>query len=314
MKKNHVALSVSFLIIVALYWQIDIVEIGEVLIRAELGWVAAGFGLLIFTVMLSALRLPWLLSGNKFQLSYTESLRLVLAACTMNIMLPSKMGDVAKSAFMVKKDGLSGAQALSLVMYEKVSDFIALLFWCAFGMLFIKHDHSLFWGLTFIILTGLIFGLGMLISVRFVQCFFGILSAAAPARFEEKIGRLEEGWIEMNQNICRRKKRFAGIMFYSIFLWLLHLGQFWIFIKALNVFVPFIDNLALTPLAILIGLMPFTFAGIGARDAAVIYFYGSYFCASTGAALGLFATMRYVVPGLFGIPIFYRYMNSLKRQ
>ena len=115
----------------------------------------------------------------------------------------------------------------------------------------------------------------------------------------------------MNHHIYGQKARFVGIMFYSIFLWLLHMVQFWLFIQALNVFVPFIDNLALTPLAILIGLMPFTFAGIGTRDAAFVFIYSSYFTAATGAALGVLATMRYVIPALFGIPFLARYISLL---
>ncbi len=308
-KKKFVSLSISFFILVILYWQIDIVAIGEVLIRVELVWIATGLGMLIPITMLSALRLIWLVPGNN-QLAYAESLRLILAASVMNMLLPSKMGDVAKSVFMTSKDGLSNVQALSLVMFEKISDFLALLFWCVFGLFLFPHDHWLLWGLAIIILAGLVFGIAMLISVHFVQRFFRVICILVPVRLEKKIARLEEGWIEMNHHIYGQKARFVGIMFYSIFLWLLHMVQFWLFIQALNVFVPFIDNLALTPLAILIGLMPFTFAGIGTRDAAFVFIYSSYFTAATGAALGVLATMRYVIPAFFGIPFLYRYMDT----
>ena len=107
------------------------------------------------------------------------------------------------------------------------------------------------------------------------------------------------------------KKRFVGIMFYSLFLWFLHLLQIWLFILALNGEVPFIHNLALTPQAILIGLMPFTLAGIGTRDATFVFIYSSYFSEATGAALGLLATMRYLIPALFGLPFLSHYMRTL---
>ena len=56
--------------------------------------------------------------------------------------------------------------------------------------------------------------------------------------------------------------------------------------------------------------MPFTFAGIGTRDAAFVFIYSSYFTAATGAALGVLATMRYVIPAFFGIPFLYRYVDT----
>jgi len=132
-----------------------------------------------------------------------------------------------------------------------------------------------------------------------------------PIQLESKFNQLEIGWKEMVLYLNAYKRRFVGIMLFSIFLWLLHLGQIWVFILSLNVLVPFIDNLALTPLAILIGLMPLTFAGVGTRDAAFILLYANYFTAATGAALGLFATMRYVIPALFGIPFLSNYMNKV---
>jgi uncharacterized protein (TIRG00374 family) len=92
-------------------------------------------------------------------------------------------------------------------------------------------------------------------------------------------------------------------------LWLLHLFQLWIFILSLGGAVSFLDNLAITPLAIFIGLLPLSFSGIGTRDLAFIYFYSSYFTAETGAALGVLATLRYLIPAIFGIPFFIKYMK-----
>jgi uncharacterized protein (TIRG00374 family) len=309
-KKIFVSVAVSFFILVVLYWQVDIDAIGKVMLQVDLIWAIIGLGVLIPITMLTALRLTWLVPGNN-QLSYSESLQLTLAASVMNIFLPSKGGDLAKSVFMVSKDGLSHAQALSLVMFEKISDLLALLLWCAVGLFLFPHGHWLLWGLVFVVMTGLVFGVAMLISVRFAHGVFGAVSRLVPATLRGKLTRLEKGWIEMINHLSRQKARFVGIMVYSILLWFLHLVQFWLFIKALNVLVPFIDNLALTPLAILIGLMPFTIAGIGTRDAAFVFIYTSYFAAATGAALGLFATMRYVIVALVGIPFLTRYVGAV---
>lgn len=308
--KNLIPLIIGLLVLSGLYWQVDIVHIIKIILQANTLWLAIGIGMVMPITMLTALRLVWLVP-SKNQLSYVESLKLILAASTMNMLLPSKMGDVAKGLFIANDDGMNHVQALSLVMFEKISDLLALLLWCVFGLVLIQQDHWLFLALALIIIIVFVLGISMLTSINFSQSVFQIIRAVLPFKLEEMIDRFRIEWNEMILYLNFYKKRFVGIIFYSIFLWLLHLCQIWVFILALNVFVPFIDNLALTPLVILIGLMPLTLAGIGTRDAAFVFIYTSYFTAATGAALGLFATLRYLIPALFGIPFLSRYMSRL---
>lgn len=71
-------------------------------------------------------------------------------------------------------------------------------------------------------------------------------------------------------------------------------------------------NLALSPLAILAGLLPLTFAGVGTRDAALIAFYSPYFNAPTAAALGLLCTSRYLLPAIGGLPFLGQYLATIQ--
>jgi glycosyltransferase 2 family protein len=313
--KQFISFVISLLILGVIYWQIDISLIAEVLLQSNISWLVLGFGMVIPITLLTALRLTWMVP-SKHEFSYLESLRLILAANTMNMMLPSKMGDVAKCLFLADDEGLGHAQALSLVIFEKISDFLALLLWCVFGLTFFLRDYWFRGWFLFVVMIGIMFSFLMLTSVHFIQAVFKAVSKIIPIQLENKLAQLETGWKEMVVYINMYKMRFIGIMLFCIFLWLLHLGQIWVFIMSLNVLVPFIDNLALTPLAILIGLLPLTFAGVGTRDAAFIFLYANYFTTATGAALGLFATMRYVIPALFGIPFLSNYINKIvvKRQ
>jgi uncharacterized membrane protein YbhN (UPF0104 family) len=55
-----------------------------------------------------------------------------------------------------------------------------------------------------------------------------------------------------------------------------------------------------------------TLAGIGTRDAALIYFYLPYFSPASAAALGLYCTLRYVLPALFGLPFVFVFTRDVK--
>jgi len=99
----------------------------------------------------------------------------------------------------------------------------------------------------------------------------------------------------------------------SVGIWLLHLLQIWMFVLALHGQAPFLANLALAPLAILAGLMPLTMAGIGPRDAALIYFYKPYLSGAAGAALGVLCTLRYVLPAIAGATVVNQYLPGLRQ-
>ena len=99
----------------------------------------------------------------------------------------------------------------------------------------------------------------------------------------------------------------AGRSSASIFLWFLHLLQFYFAFLAIRAEVPWPQIFGLVPMAIFVGMLPITVAGIGSRDAALILFFAPYAPASQMAFIGLFASLRYFLPGLCGVPFIHQY-------
>jgi uncharacterized protein (TIRG00374 family) len=246
-------------------------------------------------------------------LSFSEANKLILAASSLNMVLPSKMGDIAKAYFMQERGHLTGSMALSLVVFEKTCDMLSLLLWCVFGLLLYPQEDWLFGVMTVSVGLGLGLGLSILSFPRFARSFFKVLQTIAPKRLKAKLGKMSYAWQEMHNYFWQDKANLLKIALTSIFIWFLHLLQIWFFILALNAYAPFLTNLALSPLAILAGLLPLTFAGVGTRDAALILFYQPYFDAATGAALGLLCTSRYFLPAIGGLPFLEQYLSFAKR-
>jgi uncharacterized membrane protein YbhN (UPF0104 family) len=63
-------------------------------------------------------------------------------------------------------------------------------------------------------------------------------------------------------------------------------------------------------MAIFVGLLPVTFAGVGTRDAAMAYFLAGPAGEGPALALGAFATVRYLVPALAGLP----FLSTIRRS
>ena len=310
--KRFISIAVSVAILLIIYSKIDFEGLLEVFQKSNGWWMTVSLGMVIPITMFTSWRLQQLMPHGT-RLGFIEANRLILGASVLNMVLPSKMGDIAKAYFMRERGYLSGSLSLSLVIFEKACDMLSLLLWCVLGLFLYPQKDELFWAMTVAVTVGLIFGLLLLGSRSFTQIFFRLAFRISPKKLTKKFRNFEESWGEMQNYFWRDRKQLLSIAATSIFTWFLHLLQIWLFILALNAWAPFLANLALSPLAILAGLLPLTFAGVGTRDAALIFFYQPYFAAPTGAALGLLCTSRYFLPAVIGLPFLGQMMGAAKK-
>lgn len=337
--KRLISIVVSLLILSIIYWKVDLQSLFQVFRNSHAGWMIISLGMVVPITLMTAWRLqqlmprarspqgtttltpdyapentPWTTDATGTGLSWAEANRLILAASTLNMVLPSKMGDIAKAYFMQQRGHLRGSLALSLVIFEKTCDMLSLLLWCAFGLVLYPQKDGLFWLMTLCVVGGLVVGVALLGSRSLAQGSFYIAQAIAPKPLKPKFARLQTAWREMHDYFWSDPAQLTKLAITSVFIWFLHLLQIWLFILALKAWTPFLASLALSPLAILAGLLPLTFAGVGTRDAALIVFYQPYFSAATAAALGILCTSRYLMPAIAGLPFLGNYLTNLRQM
>ena len=309
--KRFVSLVISIAILLYIYAQIDLVNLIRVFENCDRQILVLSLGMVIPITLITAWRLQQLVPRRSLRL--LEANRLILGASVLNMVLPSKMGDIAKAYFMSERSQISGSLALAISIFEKACDLLSLLLWCVFGLVLYPAKDSLFWTMTAGVALGLILGLLLLSSQQFANLFFNSVTSFAPKSLKIKLQKMQSSWGEMHDYFWSDRQHLLVIISTSVSIWFLHLLQIWLFILALKASVPFLVSLALSPLSILAGLLPLTFAGIGTRDAAIIYFYQDYFNQATGAALGLLCTSRYFIPALVGLPFLGQMLAFKKR-
>ncbi len=312
--KRIISIVVSLGILIALYWRIDLGKVVPIFTNASAFWMIVSLGMVVPLTLLTAGRLCQLMP-HEHPLRFFESARLILLASVLNLVLPSKMGDMAKAVFMADKGHVKGPLAFALVVFEKACDMLSLLVWCVVGLLMYPRKDAFFWIMTAAIIAGFI-GLALLLgSTGFARFFFGLAEKYAPGKIGSKFAALHESWVQMHAYFWRDKWQLTKIAANSLFIWFLHLVQIWMFTLALRESVPFLTNLALSPLAILAGLLPLTFAGVGTRDAALVFLYANpdqgYMSAAAAAALGVLCTLRYVLPAILGLPFIGKAVSDL---
>ena len=310
--KRFVSIVVSVALLFYLYSRIEVEKLWLLFKNCDPLWMSVSLGMLIPLTLFTSWRLQQLMPKGT-SMSFIEANRLILGSSVLNMVLPSKMGDIAKAYFMQERDNLSGTLALVIVIFEKACDLLSLLLWCIFGLFFYPEKNALFWGLTVAIAGGFVLGVALLAWRTFADVFFTVTSRIAPGKIKLKLQQMQQSWGEMHGYFWSDRKQLLVITLTSVFIWFLHLLQIWLFILALKASAPFIVSLALSPLSILAGLLPLTFAGVGTRDAALIWFYQPYFSEAVGAALGLLCTSRYFIPALVGLPFLGQMMATVKK-
>ena len=310
--KRFVSIVVSVAILLYIYSQIDLERLIEVFQNCNLIMLATSLAMVIPITLVTSWRLQQLVPQRS--IGFLEANRLILGASVLNMVLPSKMGDIAKSYFMADRSNISRSLALSISIFEKACDLLSLLLWCVFGLILYPAKDGLFWTMTVGVVAGFVLGILLLSSQQFANWFFSTAIEFSPKSIGKKLRTMQVSWGEMHQYFWGDRQQLLLITITSIFIWFLHLLQIWLFILALKAVVPFLISLALSPLSILAGLLPLTFAGIGTRDAAIIYFYQDYFSEATGAALGLLCTSRYFIPALIGLPFLGQMLGAVNKR
>lgn len=174
--KRLISIIISLLILTAIYWKIDFAGLIKVFQNSHLVWMVISVSMIAPLTMLTAWRLQQLMpkrgSKSSSYLNFGEANQLILAASVLNMILPSKMGDIVKAYFMKQRGHLEGSLSLSLVIFEKACDLVSLLIWCAFGLIVYPEKDLLFWVMTAGVTLGLIIGLLLLSSRKFTNIFF----------------------------------------------------------------------------------------------------------------------------------------------
>ena len=311
MKKRLISISVSLLILTLIYLKIDFDGVIWAFRRSSPVLLAAGLLMFIPLLAMTSFRLCLLMPPDR-KMGFIEANRLNMMASVLNMVLPSKMGDIAKAAFMSDKGQLSRPLALSLVIFEKACDMASLFFWCALGLLFIIPSSPLPASMAFVGITaGFAFILLLIGSRRFAGALFAVLIRLSPKRIGGIVGSFSASWAEMHGYFWNKKRGIARIVSISVIIWFFHLVQIWMFTSALGTNTPFGPTIALAPLAILAGLLPLTFAGVGTRDAALVVLFAPYMAAADAAAVGILCTMRYFLPALAGLPLLGNALQAL---
>lgn len=303
--RKAIGLLISLALLALIWWQVDVDVILAATAAADPWWLAAGLATIVPLTLVTAQRFRMLC---RTPISLSEAGRLILGASTLNLVLPSKMGDVAKGVVLTGRHGFGTKLAVALVVMERSLDMAALLFWGVLALLWVGVDQPLYLlaaaGVAALLVTLIV----LLSPGPRAAALIALIGRRAPGKSGRWITGFADEWQAGTQWLWAEPTRAVKVVAVSLAIWGGHLAQFWLFARALGP-VPFLDNMAFATLAILAGLLPFTMAGIGTRDAAILFLYREFLSPGQAAVLGVLATLRYLLPALAGLPFMSDYLD-----
>lgn len=228
------------------------------------------------------------------EVSYGRALSLSLAAWPLSSVTPAKSGDLVR-AWAFRPEG-EGTRALLSLVVERAVDLILLAVLAFSGCLALFPEE---WKWT----LGGLFGVvcGALLAWRIVH--------------RRGWGWIPERWRPPRGTAPPGAGTLAAALAGSLGVWVLSVVQWQTTLAAFGVRETFPAALARVPPALLAGMVPFTWAGIGTRDGAFLALYAGTAAAERVLAASLaFTTVRYLVPGLMGLPWTYRLLAGEKNR
>ena len=306
-----VSVLVSLLLLVTLYSSLNVSMVVDTLRHANVFWLVVSVGMIVPITLLRAVRFrlvapPAALSG------IGEALRLTLVSTALNVFVPAKAGDLIKSYFIATRGGASAGVAVAIIVYERLCDMFAIIFWCVMGWVVgetvVSRVPSALWPLLGV--AGVAFG--VLISSEYAADLWrAVMHRGGGTGKLRKLRELAEGWPDLLHHLRGRRRM---VILFSMFLWLVHLTQIWMFTLALSTRVPFLVCLSLSAIVLIAGQMPLTIAGLGARDVALVVLLADYMAPEVAAAMGILIATRGLLPPLAAIPIMRPYLEAVATE
>lgn len=299
------ALIALSIVILALLWRwIGWREVIDVCLTLDPAWFAAAILLFIPQTLLAGARWAWIVRCYQ-PLAIRRATEIVLASSALNVILPSKLGDIAKGLWLNRDEpGGDVASRLALGVFEKGLDTAALGLIMLCATILSLPTERLGWTMA----SGAALGVALFLVLLFspVARWLARLSEREHTGVVGKtlalLGRIGELVLRLH----RAPGAFLVILVSAVLLWCLHLLQFSWALNAAHGSVATALLWSRVPMAIFIGLLPVSFAGIGTRDLAMVYLLAPPLDTATAAALGVFATLRYVLVAIAGLAFLHR--------
>lgn len=230
-------------------WRIDRMQLIVSMHNASLPLVLVALGLFAPMYLLRSIRWHTLAIESGVNTGLLESTHLYIASLFLGIVTPGKAGEAMRIPSLMSK-GLTAKKSIALTLLDRLLD-IALL--APLGLLSI----------------GILFG--------WKTFFAGSIGATVIVMLLFLCVHIMQRWVSLLTDVTHLlKKTWIPVVLLTICSWLLYYVQLLVLIRAFPAEIPLVFFLATMTVVGIISILPIAPAGLGTREAALLYFFHAY--------------------------------------
>jgi len=259
-----------------------------------------------FSVLfLKALKWKLLIKSYRIDYPLISSVYAWVVGFSFGLITPGRLGDLYRSKFLTEKTTLG--KAMTTVILDRLIDILMLFLFSFIGIyLFILYYATTVKILAYVSLFFFIFLIFTIILTKkhIIKVLFRpVFNLFVPGKYKTKAKNLFEEFYK-GILIFKKRPRFVLIsVIISLLSWIMCFFQYYVLSTSLNLSISFIFIFSIVPITILLDILPFSFSGLGTRDAALIFFF-SFIQLSAEQAVSFSIAIflvNYILPGLIGI-------------
>lgn len=253
-------------ILAYLFSRIELGKIKMAVLSLNPLYMLAFFSVLIFTVVLKGLK--WKMSLGIFRIptGLLNAVEMWVIGFSIGAATPGRVGDFVKIAYLNEKKGRS----IGAVILDRLTDVFAVLFFALLGLGIFGNAA----GATKQAIALSLFALlaGAAVIKRYSGPLLRILfRQIVPEKYKTHLKSGAADFFESLAQALKRRKNIASVFFMSVFIWMISGLQGFIIAKSLGISIAFFPLLFIMSIVALVELIPVTVAGLGTREATIVF-------------------------------------------
>lgn len=296
MKKKWLLQLLGIALFIYILLSVDLHMLLQQLQKINIGWLIFASIVLTGVYLLKSLRWKILLQRLSIRYSYKNSLLAFTSANFIAFVTPGRLGEVAKSVYVKNDVHQPISFTLPTVILDRIFDVFTLLFFAMYGIL----KYAIFE--SFNVITYIIIGLLIVMPVVMINHRF--LMYLNKLMVNRKLFEPVQVYLQMFMNAIRQFN-FMVILTAEVITLLAYGVLFivaWGIGKSMSLDFTFMEYAMFISVANIMSFLPISIAGLGTREASLVFLFGIFGLSSEVAVLYamLIFVVFYVIGGLFG--------------
>jgi uncharacterized protein (TIRG00374 family) len=285
--KPAVRLLITGLALFLILRTVDLSALWPLMARAHFLYVGLAIGLVLLIRVLTAWKWKLLLYYSGIELSLGYLLKIVLLSDFMGILLPSSVGvDIIRTAAVGRRTGYTSAAVSTIA--DRIMGIVAMALWsltAALIALWAAPDLRHVLLPVVALCAGVVVILIALLSqttMRIVQRASGHSRAEVSreridtSRLRRLIQLVTNKAVFIHQelrSLLAKPPVFISVFFLNVLFQGARIILFYLLFLAVGVHIAIVYHVIFAPIIMFVTLLPFSFLGIGVKEAAIVFFY-----------------------------------------